>query len=456
MTARLHRLGPRVAVLVAALVVGLFVSTGAAVASWTVTGNGAVVVAATSLAAPTSPQVEQSGTSAVVSWSGPGGAAGAVLEGYVVRRYPGVLGAIGTGTVVCQTGPQPRTCTDPSPPATGSSYVVSARRGAWETAATAVPFTLDPAPPSTVATTSPSANSRGWITTTPALVTLTATDGPAGSASGVASVSYRVNGGPVTTTAGATVAVPVGQQGTVQLDYWATDAAGNVESTRSLQLRVDSVAPATPGSLRISNDSGASTSDLVTDATQQTFTGTAEKGSTVELSYRGVVAGTTTAADDGTWLIGPQQVAVGSFPVSVRSIDPAGNTSSSATSTLLVDATAPVPTITFPVSGGSYTSSTWPKGCPVAGLCGTASDAGSGVSAVSYELRSVSAGTCWNGTGFSTGACGSFRTATGTSSWTVPVGYAAVPKGKSLRLTVYVDDVAGNRSAALVSTFTVK
>jgi large repetitive protein len=272
----------------------------------------------------------------------------------------------------------------------------------------------------------------------------------------VASISYRVDGGLVTTQVGATAVVPIVQQGTVQLDYWATDAVGNVETTRSLQLRVDSVAPTTPANLRISSDTGASGTDFVTSATQQTVTGTAEPGSTVELSYRGSVVGTATTAADGTFRVGPQPVVAGSFPMSVRSIDPAGNGSGGATVTLVVDTTAPAPAITFPLDAGSYTSSTWAKGCPVTGLCGTASDTGSGVSAVLYELRNVTAGTCWNGSSFSAAPCGTLRSATGTSSWAVPVAYASLPRSKNLQLSVYVDDLAGNRSALLERTFRVK
>lgn len=455
MTDRLRGLSLRVAVLVAAVVAAVCVPGGAALASWTVTGTGQAVAAAASLGAPTAPQVKQSGGSAVVSWGAPTGSGGAAADGYVVRRYPGVLGPVGPATVVCQTGPATRTCTDPAPPAAGSSYVVSARLSGWETAASWVAHTPDTTAPTTTATP-PAANGRGWVTTTPVTVTLTATDGPAGAASGVASVSYRVDGGLVTTQAGATAAVPIAQQGTVQLDYWATDAVGNVEATRSLQLHVDSVAPTTPANLRISSDTGASGTDFVTSATQQTVTGTAEPGSTVELSYRGSVVGTATTAADGTFRVGPQPVVAGSFPMSVRSIDPAGNGSGSATFTLVVDTTAPAPAITFPLDAGSYTSSTWAKGCAATGLCGTASDAGSGVNAVLYELRDVTAGTCWNGSSFGAAACSTLRTATGTSPWAVPVAYASLPRSTNLQLSVYVDDLAGNRSALLKRTFQVK
>lgn len=453
MTARLHGLVLRVGVLLVAVVVAVSAPSGAALASWTVTGTGQPAAAAASLGAPASPQVRQSGGLAVVSWGAPTGPGSTAVDGYVVRRYAGILGAVGVSTLVCQTGPAARTCTDPSPPPAGSSYVVSDRLSGWETAAPWVALTPDTTPPTTAAS-APAANSRGWMTTTPVVVTLTATDGPAGGASGVASISYQVDAGLVTTQTGATAIVPITQQGTVHLDYWATDAMGNVEATRSLQLRVDSVAPTTPANLRISSDTGASGTDFVTSATQQTVSGTAEPGSTVELSYQGSVVGTATTAADGTFRVGPQPVA-GSYPMSVRSIDPAGNGSRSATFTLVVDTTAPDPAVTFPLEGGSYTSSTWAKGCLVAGLCGTASDTGSGVSAVSYELRNVTAGTCWNGTAFSTSACSTLGTATGTSAWSVPIAYTAL-KGTSLRLSVYADDLAGNRSTALVRTFQVK
>jgi hypothetical protein len=90
-------------------------------------------------------------------------------------------------------------------------------------------------------------------------------------------------------------------------------------------------------------------------------------------------------------------------------------------------------------------------------VAGTACDAGSGVGAVPYELRSVSAGTCWNGSSFSAAACSTLRaaTATGTWAWAVPVAYASPPRSKNLQLSVYVDDRAGNRSPLLQRTFQV-
>ena len=47
-------------------------------------------------------------------------------------------------------------------------------------------------------------------------------------------------------------------------------------------------------------------------------------------------------------------------------------------------------------------------------------------------------------------------TATGTSAWAVPVAYASLPRSKNLQLSVYVVDLAGNRSALLKRTFQVK
>jgi len=438
----------------AAVLVGTALCSGTAMAAWAVTGTGAAPVAAATLRAPSSPKVQATGGSVTVSWDS-ASSGGTAATGYVVRRYAGGNGVSGTGTVICDTGPGVSSCVDPAPTATTSSYVVSARRSAWESAAPSVSISADTSAPLSTATTSPTANSRGWITASPVTVTLTATDGPAGG-SGVATIGYRVDGGTVTSAPGATTTLTVPKQGTITIDYWATDLAGNVEATKSLQLRIDSSAPAAPAALRISDDSGASSTDMVTNGVQQTVSGSAEAGGSVEAYYQGSLAGSGTVDADGTFRIGPLTMPPGSRPMLVRSIDPAGNVSADLPFTVLVDTTAPVPAVTFPAASGSYTSTTWPKGCAAAGLCGTASDTGSGLTAVLYELRNTSSNTCWNGSGFTAGACTPLRPTTGTASWSVPVSYTPLPKSVNLKLSVYADDLAGNRSTLLTRTFQVR
>ena len=77
--------------------------------------------------------------------------------------------------------------------------------------------------------------SGGYLS--PATVTLSASD----ATSGVQSISYRVDGG-----AQWTYSAPfrVAGNGTHAVDYYATDVAGNVESTHSVSVKIDTVSPA--------------------------------------------------------------------------------------------------------------------------------------------------------------------------------------------------------------------
>ena len=84
----------------------------------------------------------------------------------------------------------------------------------------------------------------------------------------------------------------------------------------------------------------------------------------------------------------------------MRAVDVAGNTDATpAQSTWSIDTVAPNSTMTFPASGASYRTSTWNTGCATAGLCGTYSDATSGVQAVEISIRRGT-GNYWNGTAF--------------------------------------------------------
>ena len=69
-------------------------------------------------------------------------------------------------------------------------------------------------------------------------IELTASD----SLSGVASIHYRVGGGPAQTYAGAFM---VTGDGTHLVEYWSVDVAGNVANASALTIRIDSTAPVT-------------------------------------------------------------------------------------------------------------------------------------------------------------------------------------------------------------------
>ena len=96
-------------------------------------------------------------------------------------------------------------------------------------------FTVDDSAPVTTATPDATTGNDRWLVT-PATVTLSARD----ALSGVRSISWRINGGPVTAYS---MPVAVSADGTVTFKYRAVDNAGVREAWKKLTLRIDTVAP---------------------------------------------------------------------------------------------------------------------------------------------------------------------------------------------------------------------
>ena len=98
----------------------------------------------------------------------------------------------------------------------------------------------DIVPPVTTATVAPAPNAAGWLNV-PASVTLAATDNE--SPAGEIDTEYRIG------TSGNwdpyTAAITVDAQGTSTVQFRSTDAAGNVETAKSVDVKIDSVAPST-------------------------------------------------------------------------------------------------------------------------------------------------------------------------------------------------------------------
>ncbi len=117
--------------------------------------------------------------------------------------------------------------------------------------------------------------------------------------------------------------------GTTTVDVTATDTAGN-EGTGSGSVTVDATAPAAP-SVELANDTGSSTTDLITSDGTLTVTPN-EAGNTIEYSTDG----------GSTWSTTPPSATEGSNTVTVREIDPAGNPSATASITFTLDTTAPI------------------------------------------------------------------------------------------------------------------
>ena len=96
----------------------------------------------------------------------------------------------------------------------------------------------DGAAPTTTVSSSPAPNANGYVTAAPTL-TLTASDNE----TSVVSITYRIGAGSPVTVAGSTAGFTVPGTGTTAVTYSATDAAGNVETTKTYTVRRDDTAP---------------------------------------------------------------------------------------------------------------------------------------------------------------------------------------------------------------------
>ncbi len=142
----------------------------------------------------------------------------------------------------------------------------------------------------------------------------------------------------------------------------------------------------------------------------------------------------------------------GSHTVNIRALDAAGNASVATSTTWTVDATAPTAAMTFPTST-TYNLASWTAGCstPAVGdLCGTASDAGSGLADVSVSLRRVSTNSYWDGTSFGSSS-ESWRTTTGTTSWSYGFNSSSFPGDGSYVVRYRATDAVGNTTVGTVT-----
>jgi hypothetical protein len=114
-----------------------------------------------------------------------------------------------------------------------------------------VPLTvsIDSTPPETTASVSPGPNGSGWNNADPT-VTLSATDG-ASADSGVQQITYSANGAQTiaqTVVPGASASLSISAEGTTIVTFFATDNAGNVESPKTMVVKLDKTPPAISGS----------------------------------------------------------------------------------------------------------------------------------------------------------------------------------------------------------------
>ncbi|WP_139984529.1 ThuA domain-containing protein [Nocardioides litoris] len=179
------------------------------------------------------------------------------------------------------------------------------------------------------------ASATGWYTTRPSF-TLAAADG---TGSGIASTEYRIAGGSWTPYTGTAVAVT--GEGERTVEFRSTDKAGNVETAKSQVVKVDTVLPTVAATQA---GDGAKTLTLAgTDATSGID----------KVEYQ--------VGDATSWSTYSQPLVfsdAGTYTVRYRAVDKAGNTSATATATVVVEQTEEPGDTTDPEVGvtvlGSY------------------------------------------------------------------------------------------------------
>lgn len=161
-------------------------------------------------------------------------------------------------------------------------------------------------------------------------------------------------------------------------------------------------------------------------------------------------AGFECQRDGGAWTTcsSPQtysNLSHGSHTVAVRAVDSAGNASAGSTTTWTVDATVPTAAVTFPVAT-SYNLAGWAGGCgtPSTGdICGSASDVGSGVTAVAVSIRRAATNTYWDGSAFAA-TNETWLAASGTTSWSYLFAGTSFPADGSYTVRWHATDAVGN------------
>ena len=178
---------------------------------------------------------------------------------------------------------------------------------------------VDSTAPTTTLTGPAATGESGWYATRPSF-TLEAADGSAGS--GIASIEYRVAGGPWTPY-NAAVSVP--GEGERLVEYRAVDQAGNVETIKSRTFKIDTVVP------EVTATQAGGGTRTVTLAASDATSGVARIEYQLDESTQWTTYGSALSFD------GP-----GAHVVRYRATDVAGNVSAVGTSTVLVeDVTGP-------------------------------------------------------------------------------------------------------------------
>ncbi|HEU5001280.1 MAG TPA: Ig-like domain-containing protein [Actinomycetota bacterium] len=321
--------------------------------------------------------------------------------------------------------------------------------------------------------------------------TVTSIGGTCGIATGdLITVTLTVSSPPQTGTttcnAGGTWNFTLGTSLTATGSYTATasqaDSVGNL-GTATVTINIDRTAP----TISLTQVNGATvTFPYATNATSVNSVGgscgTASGDLapvTVTITVQAQTGAANCASGSWTYTLGTPLTAQGTYTASASQSDSAGNVGATGVKTIIIDRTPPTATVTFPVTGTSYSignngTNSWDgNSCIVNGvsgtMCGTAGDSGSGVATVQIAVFSATANKWWDGSfNLTTGAASftlsteTFFTVAGTTAWSQTwnnLAFGPAPTGnQTLAFTVQAQsiDAAGNTSAPATVSFSVK
>lgn len=143
--------------------------------------------------------------------------------------------------------------------------------------------------------------------------------------------------------------------GSNTLQLKVVDLAGNSGAVKSQVYVLDTTAPAAPSTPVLINDSGASSTDGITNVVTPQLTGTAESGSTVNV-YDGATLLGSVNATGGAWSFTAGALAEGPHTITARATDLAGNVSPASNALVVtIDTTAPaVTSVALPPNATYY------------------------------------------------------------------------------------------------------
>ncbi len=312
---------------------------------------------------------------------------------------PSIEWKIGDGAWTAYTGPI-------TVPEGTTTYDYRATDNEGNVATNSITVKRDATAPTATATY----DDHGGTTTDPVEVTLTGSDSAGGS--GVASLSYSIDGGSWTDYSAPFQVTGAGQH---TVTYKAVDVAGNSSEPQTATITIaapDTTAPTVTATTDPASPSGSN--GWFKTAAKLVLSATDAGSGVASIEY---------STDGTTWTAytAPVDVPEGTTNYSYRATDHAGNTSTPGSTTIKVDTTAPAAAAQFDDHNGTGTA-------PVA-VTLTATDAGSGVATIQYSLDG--------------------------GSWTTYTTPVQVTGGGTHTLAYTATDQAGNTSATQTATIRI-